>query len=290
MDFKDYFAAPEHVVADTEFGPMLCFRNDTGVSDKLIRYGTFAAGELSLYRRLLAPGDTVVDVGANIGVISAALQRDRQGYQIWAFEPQPALHAAAAVNLAGGVGARLFPYAVGARDGLIDLPVLAEDAPSNFGGARIDGPAAQTVPVPMVRLDTLLPGRANPPRLIKIDVEGMEADVLEGARGLFHPGLILSIEADQPEQVERWLPRLLADCHSCYLVFSVNVLRTHPRFDPDDARARVRAAQVVACVGAPPRDLLDVIGGYRITSMDYYRERLPLPATGTDAPQAESEG
>lgn len=138
MDIESFFSSPDHAIAETVHGPMVCFRHDTGVSEKLLTYGEYAAGELFAYRSLLSPGDVVVDVGANIGAISAALQRDGKGYSIWAFEPQPAYHAVAAANLLGGQGVRVLPLAVGAETGTIDVPELDIRRTGNYGAFAKD--------------------------------------------------------------------------------------------------------------------------------------------------------
>lgn len=274
MDLQEFFASPDHVVADTVHGPMLCFRRDTGVSETLIRFGEYAAGELYIYRMLLSPGDTLVDVGANIGAISAALQRDRRAYRIWAFEPQPIFHAAAAVNLIAGSGVELHPFAVGDRDDILQIPIVSLRSRGNYGSVSLDVPTGLTAPVPIIRLDTFLPARAAPPRLIKIDVEGMEGGVIDGARGLFHDGLVLSIEADRPDQVEAWLPGLIRDGLSCFLTFTRNVSGGNPRWDPDDLKCRTRSVQVLAFVGDPGSAFLDQFAGMRVGSMDGYRARM----------------
>ena len=77
--------SPHHRWIETVQGPMLGFSGDSGVSETLAQLGQFSTGEIDLYRNLLAPGDLVLDVGANIGVISAFLQRPKQAYEIWAF-------------------------------------------------------------------------------------------------------------------------------------------------------------------------------------------------------------
>lgn len=291
MDISRFFASPEHTVADTVSGPLVCFRNDTGVSDTLIRFGEYSAGERFLYRALLAPGEVFVDVGANVGAISADLQRSGAGYQIWAFEPQPACHAVAAANLLGGDGARVLPYAVGDRDGTIDLPELDLRQRANFGemdlGARRSGAAARTVPVPLIRLDTFLKDRAPAPRLIKIDVEGGEREVIAGAEGLMHDRLVLSIEADRPETVAGWLPPLLARGMECYLVFLAGIAPTNPRFDRADVKCRVRFPHVVAFAGAPDADFVRRYGSMRLTGMDEYRERM-TPTGGTQPASANT--
>lgn len=292
MDFSRFFASPEHAVADTVSGPLVCFRNDTGVSDTLIRYGEYSAGERFLYRALLAPGDVFVDVGANIGAVSSDLHRSGAGYRIWAFEPQPACHAVAAANLLGGDGARVLPYAVGDRDGMIEIPELDLRRRANYGemdlgGGRV-GAAVRTVPVPVIRLDTFLKVRAPAPRLIKIDVEGGEREVIAGAEGLIHDRLILSVEADRPETVADWLPPLLARGMECYLLFLAGVGPTNPRFDRDDVKCRVRFPHVVAFAGQPDADFARRYGSMRLSGMDEYRQRM-TPTGGTQPASANTD-
>ncbi|MDF1794633.1 MAG: FkbM family methyltransferase [Thalassobaculaceae bacterium] len=274
MDIAQFFASPEHAVADTVSGPMVCFRNDTGVSDTLIRFGEYAAGERFLYRSLLAPGDVFVDVGANIGAISAALLRGPVDYEIWAFEPQPVCQAVAAANLLGGLGARVLPFAVGDRDGMVDVPELDLRRRGNYGQMSVGDTAGRTVPAPIVRLDSFLKDRAPAPRLIKIDVEGLERAVIAGAEGLFHPRLVLSIEADRPEVVETWLPALVTRGMACYLLFLSNVAPSNPRFDATAAKCRVRFPQIVAFAGAPEADFATRYAMMRLTGMDEYRARM----------------
>lgn len=290
MDIARFFASPEHAVADTVVGPMVCFRNDAGVSDTLIRFGEYSAGERALYRSLLAPGDVFVDVGANIGAISAALHRDRAGYRIWAFEPQPASHAVAAANLIGradltGDSARVLPYAVGDRDGLVQVPELDLTRRDNYGHMGLDSRAARSVPAAMIRLDTFLQDRAPAPRLIKIDVEGMEGAVIAGAEGLMHDRLILSIEADQPDQVAIWLPPLLARGMTCFLMFLASVASSNPRFDRSDPKCRVRFPQVIAFAGTPDADFAARYAAMRLTDLEQYRTRM-TPTGGTQPASA----
>jgi hypothetical protein len=81
--------------------------------------------------------------------------------------------------------------------GYITVPVIDPTIANNFGGVSIEGHAQGEI-VPLVRLDSY-----NLPRLklIKVDVEGMEQKVLEGAAGLitrFRP--LLYVENDRPEK------------------------------------------------------------------------------------------
>jgi FkbM family methyltransferase len=121
-----------------------------------------------------------VEVGANIGAHTVLLaQAVWPGGGVLAFEPQriayQTLCANLAVNSIVNVDARL--AAVGAAAGTLLVPVLDSTLPNNFGGL---GLGAHTVgePVPVVTLDSVSLTRCD---FLKIDAEGMEKDVLDGA-------------------------------------------------------------------------------------------------------------
>ncbi|TIX88823.1 FkbM family methyltransferase [Rhizobium sp. P44RR-XXIV] len=120
----------------------------------------------------------VIDVGANIGnhtlFFSAVL-----GARTISFEPNAeALNILQAnVNLNGLQDrVEIKPIALGAEAGMGDI---IEEAPTKLGMARVKLAADGRVPV--ARLDDIVQDRRVD--LIKIDVEGMEVDVLRGAVG-----------------------------------------------------------------------------------------------------------
>jgi FkbM family methyltransferase len=236
-------------LARTRHGPLLVHAHDTGVSDTLLALGEFAGTEIDCYRSLLSAGDVFVDVGANIGAVSAALQRTVPGLSILAFEPQPALHALAVANTMGLPGCSVFPYALGAEDGVISIPELNMAARGNYGGVSIDLATPRRLPAPIVRLDRFVSARAAAPRLVKIDVEGMEGDVLRGAEGLFHPRLVLSIEADRRDRVMAWLPALLERATACYLVFFRHVSAGNDTAPKDHPKRRIVMPHMLAFLG-----------------------------------------
>lgn len=144
--------------------------------------------ELRFLRRFLAPGMTFVDVGAHHGLYSilAATLVGPTG-RVAAFEPSPASarrlrwHA----QLNGAKGIEIHRYAVGARASTATLFVprrgidtVSSLRPPTAGG---DG-AARRIAVDVVSLDDFARLRGLPQiDLIKLDVEGAEADVLDGA-------------------------------------------------------------------------------------------------------------
>lgn len=151
-------------------------------------------------RRCAGPGTIVWDVGANVGFFS--LLAARLGAVVHAFEPVPATAAALRANVAAnGFGERIQVHeaAVGARSGEAPFLVVDEASWSHLAD-RGEHPRTRTrVRVPVVALDDLdLP----PPDVVKIDVEGSELAVLEGARTLLAehaPRLIVELHETNAE-------------------------------------------------------------------------------------------
>jgi FkbM family methyltransferase len=126
-------------------------------------------------------GDTVVDVGAHIGLYSIAFARwvGPTG-RVIALEPDPGNHSTLQRNVhLNGLSQRIqiIAAAAGNRTGSIEfMPALSSES-------RIARPDDVTAKIIKVRCATLVELVANAPRpdVIKIDVEGYEAQVLEGA-------------------------------------------------------------------------------------------------------------
>jgi FkbM family methyltransferase len=162
---------------------MVFLRADRYVGASLDLYGEYCYSESQLFDQLLAPGDTVVEVGANIGAHTVHLaELVGPAGQVLAFEPQRVVFQILCANIVlnEAFNVRTFNAGSGAVPGMLRLPEIDYAAPgSNFGAVSLVG-ASHGADVPIIPLDTLdLPAL----RLIKIDVEGMEADVIQGAAG-----------------------------------------------------------------------------------------------------------
>jgi FkbM family methyltransferase len=168
-------------------GDMLFNVNDQHIGRSLDLYGEWAESELDLLGLFIKPGDVVVDVGANIGTHTVFFaQRTGAAGQVYAFEPQRIVFQNLCANLAlnGLLNVRAFAAAVGREPGTIAVPPIAYAEPGNYGGVALAASAATEAGgerVPVMALDGLGIERC---RLLKIDVEGMELDVLEGGRTL----------------------------------------------------------------------------------------------------------
>jgi FkbM family methyltransferase len=184
----------------TRHGPMLALSGDRFISRSLEVYGEFSAAEWALLAQLVKPGMTVVEVGANIGAHSVALARACFPGPLYVFEPQQRIFQLLCANLAlnGIRNAIAFPEACGETAGVVIVPPLDYSAEFNFGGVSVhpDDGALRGWKVRATPLDSL--GLANC-HVIKIDVEGFEAQVLRGAAetiAKFRP--LLYVENDRP--------------------------------------------------------------------------------------------
>ena len=188
------------LLRDCRYGRMLFLRQDQYVGRSLALYGEYNEAEGALFAQVIQRGDTVLDVGANFGAHTLQFARLVGPHgSVVAIEPQRVLFQMLCANMALNeqFHVQTLHAAAGAAPGSILVPDLDYTQPENFGGVEVGNTVAgETVAV--ATLDTL---QLDALRLIKIDVEGMEADVLRGAVKqieLHRP--ILHIENDRRER------------------------------------------------------------------------------------------
>ena len=185
-------------------GWFMANRNDHFVGRALEVYGEYGGLELQTLQMLINPGDRVIEVGANIGshTVGLANKVGRAG-RVYAYEPQRALYTMlqgqVALNNLSQVTA--FNLGCGAKEGMFWYTAPDYTAQGNFGGVALSSAReGNAEPARVMPLD-MLHNHAEPVRLIKIDVEGMEADVVAGGRALISAQQpILYIENDRPEK------------------------------------------------------------------------------------------
>lgn len=179
---------------------------DIYVGGALKAYGEYGEKEGQFICSLAKAGDIVIDVGANYGVFTVQLARKvgKTG-GVYAIEPQRLAFQAMCGNLALNsiMNVRTFHAAAGARLGTINVPILNPHNTNNIGGVSLEDKWKPGDTVPVLTLDSL---SLNSCSLIKIDVEGMELDVLKGGWKVikkFKP--ILYVENDRQQKSKKLL-------------------------------------------------------------------------------------
>jgi FkbM family methyltransferase len=153
-------------------------------------FGSYALLVVETMKRFLKPGDVFLDVGANIGYLSA-VAADLVGPRgkVHCFEPVPAYHERlsrlAELNPEYSITANA--CAAGETPGTCTIYVTREPGQNTLVRAYKTAPEiVATMDVPVVRLDSYLEARRiGRVGLIKIDAEGFELPVLKGLQGAF---------------------------------------------------------------------------------------------------------
>lgn len=129
------------------------------------------------YSRYLRPGNIVVDLGANVGLLTlVAAKIVGNAGMVYSFEPCPKIYGYLKGNTRHNqaLNVKIYNVALGNYDG---AAMFSNNAADDGNHIIFDGAG---VKVPVNRLDTFLP-EAITVHLLKIDVEGFEKFVLEGA-------------------------------------------------------------------------------------------------------------
>jgi FkbM family methyltransferase len=184
------------------FGHWVYFPKNSIIIKRLSETGDFEPQTRQLLLQFALNGTTMFDVGANIGILSVPILSLNQGVKVISFEPSPAVrHFLRKTWQNSPFQSRwqIIEKAVGNFDGISHFSQhikLGDDAfdsvlPTNRSGA------SNTVEVPITTLDSVWKEQNLPTiSVIKIDVEGFELAVLEGAE--------VCIQACRPAIITEW--------------------------------------------------------------------------------------
>ena len=187
----------DEVIVDWIDGARLAVRRGMTGATGNIYCGLHEYVDMRFLLDTLKPGDLFVDIGANVGSYTV-LASKVCGARTIAVEPDPGAAAALRRNVEiNGIGTRVevVEAALGAAKGTVAFTVGRDTV------NRIAETGDTCVrEVALITLDEALAGKV--PRLIKIDVEGFEAEVFKGAQiTLADPGLEAIVTESQDRAV-----------------------------------------------------------------------------------------
>lgn len=202
----------------TSWGVSLLADPTKAIGRSVFTTGVYDLAVTEALARLIDPGDTVVDAGANVGYMAvlASIAAGASG-RVLAFEPHPGLCGVARRN-ADAVRRHVpcaeitvHEAALGDRDGTaaLLLPSLF-DANDGVGRLALDPPpGARTLPVAVGRLDDVLGDERV--GVLKLDVEGAELLALRGATAALESRRIRHIVFEDHDAPDSDVVRLLQE-------------------------------------------------------------------------------
>ena len=181
---------------------------DFGVTLELHSTGDYEQGTRRCIFDVLQPGMTFIDIGAHVGLfaIPAGHRVGAEG-RVFAFEPDPSNRQLLEANVEsnGASNVTVVPMAVAECEDQMHLHC----SPYNTGDHQLycSARGRRTVEVEVTRLDTFMDQHGGGVDLIKMDVQGAEAKVLQGMTELMdrNPGITLVVE------LSPWMLRDIGD-------------------------------------------------------------------------------
>jgi FkbM family methyltransferase len=257
---------------------MLANRFDEYVGQALIQYGEYAELETQLLLQCTNGPGTVVEVGANIGSQTVPLAKAAKavGADVMVFEPQPFLFQNLCANLALNAVDNVvaWPFACATRPGTAWFKNPNYQRTGNFGGVSVQTqPLENGIEVQCVRLDDMT--RERTIRLLKVDVEGFELQVLQGAQDILTKQRpLLYVENDRVVHSTALIQYLWEQNYRLWWHIS-------PLFNPNNFRGKVENCYAQLCsfnmLGVPRESSLVLQGFEEILDATAH----PLPRSQT---------
>ena len=141
--------------------------------------GAYERSALEVLCNFAEPGDTLLDIGANVGYISTAFLNNIVGSKVIAIDPQPAVLKLLRQNLSQFPDRfEIITAALSDHDGT-EMFIATE---GNLGDAYLTKDAAGSYPVQVMAADKALANRHFD--IVKIDVQGHEETILRSCKNI----------------------------------------------------------------------------------------------------------
>lgn len=223
------------LLTDFKYGTIIALKNDYFITNALLHTGQYCDEEVQLLCQILNEEDTVIEVGSNIGSLTIPIARAvREKGKVYAIEPQKRVCdiLRANMNINSLIQVDVKNIAIGDREKIVKLPILDYESRSNFGGVEInennkgENVAQSTLDIIFKEITSL--------KLLKIDAEGMEPEILAGGIELIksHKPFVYC-ENDRPKNSQKIISTLVDLKYSVYSHIS------HV-FNPDNIKGMTR--------------------------------------------------
>lgn len=250
---------------ETRVGRVVFPANDIYLYRALAECGEYCRGEASVYKKIIRPGMTVLDVGANIGLMSLLFARTvGNAGTVHAFEPSVFANNLLRENIGlNGLGnIRVRRAAVSDTVGKTSFvnPDPASISSFNYGSLSlahsIRNARGENVETDQVTVDSIDLHECD---FIKIDVEGFEAAVVRGAlRTIDRCKPWLSLEIGNPKDDVSWVPLLKARGYRIF-AFSAYIFSS-PNFKARNIDDLPKVVCASAIAVPPGKNQMEVFG------------------------------
>ena len=204
-----------NVISEYKYGKIIYNANDYYIGSCISEYGEYCDDEINLISKFVKKGDIVLDVGSNIGLMTIPFSKMvGQIGKVVSFEPQTQVFNIICGNIVINNldNVEVHNIALGDNNQDLFLPKINYKEQNNFGGISLSEKGE--IKIKQIKLDDLEFQKIN---LIKVDVEGMELNVLNGGKNSINKHRpFLYIENDRKNKSENLLSFLLENNYDCY--------------------------------------------------------------------------
>ncbi|MDU8924257.1 FkbM family methyltransferase [Pasteurellaceae bacterium LIM206] len=198
------------------------------ISEYAKYYGEWSEAEVAVFRLLLTPTDNIIEVGSNIGMHAVPLAKMVPHGKIFCFEPQRVIFQHLCCNLTLNRLTNAYAYHQGAGEYTEQLDIQSSNykTPWNYGSFSLDkGFSTENhftgdvhlENLEVVRLDDHIEINRLPHlKLLKIDAEGFDLQVLNGAKKLIEkhqPVIFIEVHFETMQVTLDYMERLGYQCY-----------------------------------------------------------------------------
>jgi len=191
------------LICSTSFGAKFHVRPAQFVENRICFFGEWEPNVTALFQKLVLPGDTVIDVGANIGyfTVLSSILTGSEG-RVYSFEPSAETRSRLLKNLALNGIQNVHVVAAGAWNEQGNAKLNTHPVDRGGSSIRVIDDSSEFEEISLTRIDTTVKSDEwSNVRLIKIDVEGAECHAAQGMQDILNAqtDIVVIIEVENPK-------------------------------------------------------------------------------------------